>query len=515
VPTGDRRMHRLQRYAVPAAAVVAVMVRLPFLAQDPSMDEAGFLLVGQQWHPGGTSLYGNYWVDRPPLLITIFQAAAQLGGLVPLRMIGCLATVLTVLGSAHVARRLGGTRAAPWAALTAAALCVSPLLGGQSVNGELLSAPLVVGGIAAVLATVDHTSERRSALAAGLAGAATMAALLVKQNMADVAVFAGVVLLLAWRRGDITTPRLIRSIVGCVAGAVLCLGVVAAWTMAQGTSVAGVFDAMYPFRIEAGRVMAASNRQADDARLWLLLLSWVVSGGAVIMGVVTGALLSARLRGAAVWGLIATVLFDVVSIALGGSYWNHYLIQLVVPVAVMSGFLVASRQPGARAVLTAAALAAFVALGVVLPGAHATIGSSVGQAVARVADPRDTIVTAWGHADVTRASGLSSPYHYLWSLPAHTLDPKLTVLNTLLASPSAPTWFVSWHGVHSWADHGDGAVTARLLAERYHPVAHLEGRTVYLRHGVERATPRLPQATERRPTSPNVLSSAASKALLR
>ena len=65
----------------------------------PSPDEAGFLSVGAQWQPGGTSLYGDYWVDRPPLLITIFRLAAELGGLVPLRLVGCLATLLAVLGS--------------------------------------------------------------------------------------------------------------------------------------------------------------------------------------------------------------------------------------------------------------------------------------------------------------------------------------------------------------------------------------------------------------------------------
>ena len=65
-------------------------------------DEAGFLLVGQQWQPGGTSLYGSYWVDRPPLLVTIFRVASDLGGAVPLRLMGCLATVLiVVLGCAH------------------------------------------------------------------------------------------------------------------------------------------------------------------------------------------------------------------------------------------------------------------------------------------------------------------------------------------------------------------------------------------------------------------------------
>ena len=408
--------------------VVAVVVRLPLLATDPSRDEAGFLLVGQQWNSAGSSLYGDYWVDRPPLLITIFRVASQLGGLVPLRLIGCLATVLVVVGTAHLAGRLGGRRAASWAALTAAALCVTPLLGGRMVNGELLSAPFVVAGLIAVTIAIDHPGERRATVAAALAGSAAMAALLVKQNMADVAVFACVTLLVAWRRGEMSTPRLTRSIVAAVAGALTCLAVVAVWTMAHGTSVAGVFDAMYPFRIEAARVMAASPRTAADMRMWALVVYGLVSGVAVIMAISAHALLSRRLRSTAVWGLVATVVFDIISIALGGSYWNHYLIQLVVPISVLSGLLVAGGLPAARRVAATVAVAAALAVGVNLALAHSTAGTSVGQAVRDVANPQDTIVTTWGHADVTRASGLSSPYPYLWSLPARTLDPKLNEL---------------------------------------------------------------------------------------
>ncbi|MET1004721.1 MAG: hypothetical protein ABWX96_04180 [Propionibacteriaceae bacterium] len=472
-------------------AAAAVALRLPFLASDPTRDEAGFLIVGQQWHSGGSSLYGSYWVDRPPLLITIFKAAAQLGGLVPLRLIGCLATVVVVLGVAHLTRVLAGEAAARWAALAAAALCVTPLLGGQQVNGELLAAPFVVGGLAAVQAILNASSERRAAVAAALAGAAAMASLLVKQNMADVAVFACVTGLVAWRRNELSTPRLARSLLAALLGAGACLVVLAVWTAAHGTSLPGVFDAMYPFRIEAGRVMAASDRTTPDARLWVLVGCWVVSGGALIMAVTARALASHHFRTAAVWGLVATVLFDLASIALGGSYWNHYLVQLIVPVAVLSGLVVAARQPGARPLLVAVALAAVTAMGVNLARTHDTTGTSVGEAVHDVARSGDTIVTTWGHADVTRASGLSSPYPYLWSLPARTLDPRLSELRRVLTGPNAPTWFVTWRGTGSWGFHGGGAAAARVLSDHYEPVAQVDGHTIYLHRGVVRALPDL------------------------
>jgi hypothetical protein len=254
---------------------------------------------------------------------------------------------------------------------------------------------------------------------------------------------------------------------------------------------------MYPFRLEAGRVMAASNRSPADARAWALAGYWLVSGGALLLGLTGHALATRRLRSTALRGLVVVVSFDLVSIALGGSYWNHYLIQLVVPTAVLSGVLVAARHPGARALVAVTVVAAGIALGVTVARPDPTAGTSVGQAVGDVARPRDTIVTTWGHADVTRASGLGSPYPYLWSLPARTLDPRLTALTSLLAGTRAPTWFVTWRGVSTWEFHGGGPVAARVLTEHYRPVAQVDGHTIYLHRGVDRAVPDLsPPRTE-------------------
>lgn len=480
------------RYAVPVSAVVAVLARVPFLTRAASPDEAGFLLVGRQWHAGGSSLYGNYWVDRPPLLVTFFGIAADLGGVVPLRLLGCLATVLVVVGSAAVAGRIAGGAAAGWTAAAAAALCVSPLLGGLEVNGELLAAPFVVAGISAVLWAMREQREGRAELAAAVAGAATVAALLVKQNMADVGVFAAVAVVVAWRRGELATRRLWRAGTAYVLGAVLILAAMAGWTRLHGTSLVSVFDAMYPFRLQAGRVLATSSHQHATARLWLLLLSWVVSGGAVIMVAVTWALASRRLRGAAAWGLTATLAFDIVSIALGGNYWHHYLVQLVVPTAVTSGLLVANRLPAIKTILVTALVVAAVAWAAVLPRPGAGAPAAIGQAVGRASVRGDTIITAWGHADITEASGLSSPYPYLWSLPARTLDPKLATLDDVLAGPQAATWIVAWSDITSLGRAG--MRTEQLLAERYHPVATMDGRTVYLLNGVHRPSPHLPSA---------------------
>ena len=469
-------------------AALVVVLRLPLLDQALSPDEAGFLMVGGHWHAGGTSLYGNYWVDRPPLLVTIFRLASVTGGLVPLRLIGCLAAVAVVTGVAHVARRIDGDRAAAWAGLVAASWCVSPLVGAEMVNGELLAAPFVIWGIAAMLHSLRSEKDPRTLQFAAAAGAAFVAALLVKQNIADVGVFAATVLLVAWRRHELTFAQVRRLALAFSAGSAGLLVVMSGWTLLHGTSLTGVFDAMYPFRIEAGRVMAgATTHQAVTGRLWALLTSWALSGGVAVLVVSAWALLTRRVHGAVAWALGATILFEIVSVLLGGNYWNHYLVQLVAPLSVTVGVLAARRQLWARPLVSALAVLAAVAWVLALPPRADSVASSVGHSIGAASRPGDTIVTVYGHSDVTQSSGLDSPYPYLWSLPLKTLDPDLAQLDRVLSGPAAPTWFVTWSHLPTWGVRS--AATADLVAHDYHPVAVLAGRTIYLHNGVRRSTP--------------------------
>jgi hypothetical protein len=111
----------------------------------------------------------------------------------------------------------------------------------------------------------------------------------------------------------------------------------------------------------------------------------------------------------------------------------------------------------------------------------------VGAAIARVARPGDTLTTLYGEPQVNLAAGLPSPYQQLWSLPTKTLDPQLTGLDTVLSGPTAPTWLVVSRSVSSW---GLGTVhTQALISTDYRPVAQVDGQTIYLHDGADRATP--------------------------
>ncbi len=522
-PPGRVRLHR--SLARPGRVVLVVALlgllagRLPFLDAPLGKDEAGYLVVGGQWRPGGTSLYGDLWVDRPPLLVTLFRLADLAGGAVPLRLLGLLACVVTVLAVVDAVAHLAVGRSpwrgpdvptpAAWAAPATVALLVSPLTGSTEVNGELLAAPLVAVAVAATARALLAPAARRVWAGGLVAGAAAVAAVLVKQNLVDGLLLSGALVVLAVP--VVGAGRAARVLGAAGLGGLLVLGATAAWTLLHGTSLGGVWWASYPFRLLARDLLLSRPGVLAAQRREVLLAATRADGVAVLLGLVA-LLLGATaldaaprhrrtgrarggplppLRGAAVVAVALTAAWGVVSIDLGGGWWLHYQVQLVVPLGLGVG-LVTARWPRAGALAAGgaavSALAALVALG---PVAMPPGGAPTGEALRAVARPGDTVVTVLGNADVTRASGLRPAYPYLWLLPTATLDPHLRLLSQTLAGPRAPTWFVDLGSTRPQLGQAGADVRAALRAH-YHRVATLEGGGVWLRDGVRRATPRLP-----------------------
>ncbi|WP_317696870.1 hypothetical protein [Aeromicrobium sp. REDSEA-S32_B7] len=450
-----------------AAGVLAALLRMTWADRGLGSDEAGFLAVAGQWSPG-TSLYGHYWVDRPPLLITLYQLADGLGGAVGLRVVGALAVLVAVVTvGAAVRRATGSATAAAWTGVVAGALLASPAAGAYEVNGELLAAPFTALGVLGVVLAWRGMRSRDHLLGGGLAGAGLVAALLVKQNMVDVLVVAAGVVALAAVTRTLRPRTLLVALAGAAAGGVAVSAVVLGWAALHGTSPGGVWYAMYPFRVAAGAALASSRGVAAHARGLHLL------GAAVVGGVVPA------LAGAG-WAAV--------SIAIGGNFWTHYLVQLALPLAVGVG-LVSTARPRLATVAAASCLVPAV-LSATVMSARAddlTRDQRVGQAIGAASVGADSLVVAWGHPGVVQGSGLTSPYPSLWSLPTKTLDPDLTGFTAVLAGPRAPTWVVTGRSLHSWGLHTHDATA--VLHRRYRRVADVCGSTVYLRDGLARPVP--------------------------
>jgi 4-amino-4-deoxy-L-arabinose transferase-like glycosyltransferase len=173
------------------AVALCVLLRLPFLTSPLNIDEGGDALIARAWGNTHGSVYGQYWLDRPPLLLLLYRIGL-LGGDVGIRLLGMVCAALIVVGSMQLARMLAGVWAAKLAGLMAATLTASVLMGAVFTNSELIACVPSLFSLVALMASRRSAHPLRwIALAGFLAGIAP----LIKQSFLD-AIVAGVVFLL-------------------------------------------------------------------------------------------------------------------------------------------------------------------------------------------------------------------------------------------------------------------------------------------------------------------------------
>lgn len=144
------RAVRLQALLLAAAAVA---LRLVLITGPPRPDEVGYLLVAAHARPHGPFLYGDLWVDRPPLLVAIFASANALASLMdtdPVLTARLLATAgvgLLVLVSCAAGARLGGRHGSLLAGVVAGVLTRTTTWGraGALLAATAAGVALVVG----------------------------------------------------------------------------------------------------------------------------------------------------------------------------------------------------------------------------------------------------------------------------------------------------------------------------------------------------------------------------------
>lgn len=487
---------------VVAIALATAAARLPFIARPPSSDEGGFLLVASQWSPG-RALYGNYWVDRPPLIIGFFDVADRLGGAVALRLLGIALAATSVLLAARVGHLMAAragvdpaatTRARLFAAATTGIFLVTPLFGTSEVDGELIAVPLILLGITLVLESAARPTGRYPWLIA--AGAVGAAAVLVKQSEIDV--FVALLVALAVLPPGRQPAYVLRQLAVAAAGAVALTGVVLIWAETRGTGPIGLWDAVVTFRLDASAVIKTSASGATTERFQHVLLALLVSGGLLLPLQVlvsfrrAGHGLRSRLR----WLAVAVVGWESFGVLAGGSYWLHYLVGLV-PGLAMCAALVGSGSGrnlvGARIGLAYAAAVATVSTIVVLTGSAGLAAQDpVNVWLAEHARPGDTAVVAYGHPDILQTTGMSSPYPELWSLPVKVRDPQLLGLERVLGGTDRPTWVVATNGsvTDSLAAWGIDAIGAEAVLDRnYRVVADVDDHVIYLERSRSLDTP--------------------------
>jgi 4-amino-4-deoxy-L-arabinose transferase-like glycosyltransferase len=456
--------------AVAAAVLLGVALRLPFLSDPLEPDEAGYLLVAHQWHLLDPHLYGQLWVDRPPLLLLLFQLADGWG---PhgVRLVGVVAVVVLATAAGVAGFLLTSRRGAVMAALVAGTLASSYAIGGQEVDGELLGIPLVMVSCALTLLALRHP---HSGLWLGaLAGLSGTAALLVKQNLADGLVFAFVLVAATWwaeRRRNAA-----RILLGGTAGILLTLVATVAWAQASGVGLGPLAYTVYGFRAAADGVISGGDVSRPLQRAVLLAIVALLSGIAALL---TAVARHTRHGGPRAWALAGMALYGVAGILAGGSYWTHYLIELVPVLALAAALAAGWRLVVGVVVAAVAATGVGIALGARTDAPEAT-AITIGHFLHQAARPDDGVVVTYGHANIVEVSGLSTPYRYLWSLPMRVRDPQLDGLVALLNSPRAPAWVVEYDDFNAWGIDVSGHL-ADAIRSHYRVAARVCGRQVWL-----------------------------------
>ncbi|MFL6133240.1 MAG: hypothetical protein ACJ72A_10565 [Nocardioidaceae bacterium] len=477
-------------------------MHLLFLSRELTSDEGGFAMVARASRAGGPYLYGRQWVDRPPGLMVVFELAQRLGPFGVRLTAGLCATAL-VAASAWAVGAVAGEEAAGWAAWTTFALATSPLLMAYQLNGEIIATPLVMLAVATMCAALYRSPPLSYVLLlCVLSGVSAASALLIKQNFDDGLIFVGVFLVGALVLRRFPWRRVASALLAFLAGLGGPLLWATTWAGGHG-GVSALGFAMFGFRAQAAEVIADGSWHAPELRLvdlvWLALGSGLALLAVQVLFSQRRALLA---RSPLVWAVTVTAGVELLGVALGASYWPHYLIGLV-PMVVFATGIACRPATGSRTatrstrwlvgavaavtVLTAPATAAAM-------HAHRSRPYLVARWLSSSSKQGDTVVVAFTHANVIQASGLASPYPYSWSLPVRTLDPGLTLLtHTLDDGRIAPTWVVRWNRPHSWGLDPHNHV-AHALDAHYRKVAVVCGRGIWLHRGADRRIGPLPTA---------------------
>lgn len=498
--------------AVVVAALVAAVARIPGALWPVRPDEAGFTLVARSWHPRPDSMFGHYWVDRPPLLIALVRVSDAVGGPLFLRFVAAIGCGVLVLVAAATAREVttsvgadgrAARRAAVVTAIGTAALTSNAMIDLVAAKGEVLALPVLVATCWLALRMLASRSALL-AVATGLVGATALG---LKQNLVGGLAFAGLLLLgeLAGRR--LPLRDFARLTGGVVVGAAVPVAATVCWAVAAGVRLSTLWYAVVGFRSDATGVIWSQPAAAPLHRARELVVIAVASGLVVLIGWFILRLRTLVLTAPSVALATAGVLLlDLVGVAMGGSYWRPYLFGLVpsavLILALLSSGAAAGRQGAAArprrtavvltACLTASSLLAGVGWGIAWArGGEPPTEVYTGEAIRRAAWPDDSLVVFGGRADLQLTTGMPSPYPYLWSLPARVLDPGSRRLARLLDGPHAPTWFVEWVPLDAW-DPTSRTHVERVLERRYAVHGNAcNGHPVYLLRGVVRPPLRL------------------------
>lgn len=453
------------------AAVLAVLLRLPFFGAPLTADEGGYAEAARLWGHGA-SLYRDIWVDRPQGLILIFRGALELGSSPDvLRGVAAAAGALSVLAMGLLAFRLTRSRTvAIAAALLAATVGASPFLEAFTLAGELLAS------LAATLSLLAFTAylPRRSIGWLVVAGVASGCAVMIKQSGFDAAL--AIVAYLAWterRRGLGGIAVFVGAAAAPVVAGLLSAVTLHSWWFAV-VGYRGSGDSLVTGSVSHRFGLLADSLPTATKGLGLLVLLAIVGW--------RGAPLLVRLwLGAAVLGVLG-----------GGNFHFHYYLQLVPPLAILAGAGVERVLASRHRVLAVAFLAVAIATAVVTvplwfesstaqakaiwpKDPHLQHDAAVVRYVKAHTRPGQKVLVLWAAANVYYLADRAPAIPYMWRRNIEAIPGVLDRLNSALAA-RRPALVALVQPLDSF---DRSRQTAEILAREYDRVAVVDGVPIY------------------------------------
>jgi 4-amino-4-deoxy-L-arabinose transferase-like glycosyltransferase len=461
---------------IAACAVLAAALRIPFIWTGISMDEGGYAYVAQQWARGARLYDTGAWLDRPQGLLLTYRFLLwwdDSGWTIRLGAAAAGFVIAILVGL--IGWLIAGRRAALAAALIYSVVGVAPRIEGFTLNGELLASVPAAAAVAAAL--LWHRSGSTGWLIA--AGLSAGAALTMKQSGVD-----GLGVGLAVVTVGAAYQR-VRHAAIFLAAAAAPLGACALhggylgwqryWTALVGYQLAALTD----LNTGLSTRWDEFSRSLSPAGLDLLVVGSVAGIGLWLM----------RRSRIAVWMSLAWLTSGAIGVNMGGSYWPHYYVQLLPPLAVLAGTAVAAiGRPGLRAAVLALAvlpqLLWFVAVVGASPAerqhlvpyyARAARDERIAAVIRAETEPSDQIFVLVSEANLYFLTRRTTDYPYLWGKPIEKIPDALPCLREMLDGPERPALVV----LNNEPDDIDptGAL-ARILVERYRVHSVVEGVTL-------------------------------------
>lgn len=395
-------------------SVLSVVVLLPNhpAGRDPAEDAGVFFYAAQRLLDGGAP-YRDIWDHKPPGVYFVDAVGLALGRQTGVWLVQLVFLVTAVLlGYRALHREFGATAALVGSLAWLVTLPRLFLEYGQTSFVEFFALPLQFGAL--LFLKEIRTLSTARAVAIGVLGGA---ALLFKPTLVGIWIAIGLVTLLQ-RRRDALAPM-----TAIAAGALVPLGIVAAWAAAR-----GVLGDMLDQALVYNRAYAAFAPVSDRVDAVVSGLRLTLPSGVAVVAV--GAWLYAVLtrRSAPTLLGVALVAFPIeIALSTWGRGYHYYFIPWLPAMAILAAFVVSEVQRIASARIVRPALVLAVLGMSVLPAllvARLALTTDEGKSrsaaayVAANTRPDDTVLIWGSHAEVLFLADRRSPTRYVYQYAA-------------------------------------------------------------------------------------------------